>query len=75
LFELINRTTALKAGHVDLAACARSLREQHPVIVKGEPKPRIAEGVVILNDPGLAQSCLAMFRVSRTGSEEHKQWT
>jgi hypothetical protein len=64
LFRLIGRKQLLAAGFGDFAACARSLRERFPIRHKGEPQPRITEGVVCLNSPAQAQVCLAVFQVA-----------
>ncbi|HKI70423.1 MAG TPA: DUF455 domain-containing protein, partial [Verrucomicrobiae bacterium] len=65
LFRLINRTALRTEGFDDFSAFAHSLNEQLPIRLEGEPFPRIREGVLCLNDPVRAQTCLAMFRVSR----------
>jgi uncharacterized ferritin-like protein (DUF455 family) len=63
-FRLVNRKQALAEGFADFIAYARSLNERFPIHLKGEPSPRISEGVICLNDPAQAQVCLAMFHVA-----------
>ncbi len=41
------------------------MNERFPIQLKGEPSPRISEGMVCLNDPAQAQVCLAVFQVTR----------
>jgi uncharacterized ferritin-like protein (DUF455 family) len=66
MFRLVSRVAACASGFNDFAAYARSLREKHPLHFAGEPRPRIREGVLFLNDPARAQACLAVFQVNRT---------
>ena len=68
LFRLISRKQALAEGFADFISYARSLSERFPIHLKGEPSPRISEGTIFLNDPALAQVCLAVFQVTHTDS-------
>ncbi len=63
-FRLVSRKQAQAGGFDDFPAYARSLGEQFPIRLKGEPSPRISEGVIFLNDPAQAQVCLAVFQVT-----------
>jgi uncharacterized ferritin-like protein (DUF455 family) len=63
VFKLVSRKQALAEGFEDFSAYARSLTEKFPVQLKGDPLPRISEGVICLNDPAQAQVCLAVFQV------------
>ncbi len=65
LFRLISRKQALAEGSADFPNYARSLSEQFPVQLKGEPSPKITEGIICLNDPAQAQVCLAIFQAAR----------
>jgi hypothetical protein len=51
-------------GFADFAAWAAEARQRHPIRLEGEPVPRLQEGLVCLNDPATARSCLAVFEVS-----------
>jgi len=62
-FRLINRKQVVAEGFTDFTIFARSLAEQFPIKLKGEP-PRIREGVLCLNDPARAQVCLAVFQAT-----------
>ena len=63
LFRLVSRAMARKEGFDDFAAYARSLSERFPLRLEGEPKQKIREGAICLNDPRRAQVSLAVFRV------------
>jgi hypothetical protein len=69
LFLLINRKQVLAEGFADFIAYARSLGERFPIRLKGEPSPRISEGVICLNDPAQAQVCLAVFQVAHAAGD------
>lgn len=64
-FLLLNRAKLKAAGVESFAAYATRLREGHPVQLEGEPRPRIREGAVCLNDPMTAEVCLAVFEATR----------
>ena len=63
LFRLVSRTSAEVERSGGFIAYARALREQHPVVLEGEPVPRIRSGAVCLNNPAEARVCLATFQV------------
>jgi len=63
-YRLISRQQALAAGFTDFSAYARSLSERFPIQLKGDPTPRISEGVLCLNDPARAQACLAVLQAT-----------
>ena len=64
VFRLVSRKQALAEDFEDFIAYARSLGESFPIHLKGEPSPRISEGIICLNDPAQAQVCLAVFQVT-----------
>jgi uncharacterized ferritin-like protein (DUF455 family) len=66
LFRLVNHSALRAAGCAEFSTYARSLTEQFPLCLEGDPVPRIREGAVCLNDPATAEACLAVFQVSRT---------
>jgi hypothetical protein len=66
LFRLVSRAHAGAEGLADFVTHARALSERFPLLLEGEPVSRIREGALCLNDPALAQVCLATFQVSRT---------
>jgi len=66
LFRLVSRAQARVEGYADFVGYARSLAGLFPLRLEGEPKPRIREGALCLNDPAQAQVCLATFQVSRS---------
>ena len=65
LFRLLNRPTLKAMGFDGFAAYASHLHEHQPLALAGEPRPRIREGALCLNDPVSAQVCLAVFEVTR----------
>jgi hypothetical protein len=62
-FQLLSRKRARAEGYADFAAYSRALGERWPLQMDGEPRRKIREGVVCLNDPTQAQGYLAVFRV------------
>jgi len=66
LFRLVSRAQAREEGFAEFAGYARSLSERFPLLLEGEAVSKIREGALCLNDPALAQVCLATFQVSRT---------
>jgi len=69
LFRLVNPSQLRAAGHSSFAALASALAQEHPPELAGEPVPRLAAGIVPLNDPATAAACLALFQVSQTAVE------
>ncbi len=65
-FRLVSRKQAQAEGFADFAACACSFSARFPLRLKGNPTPRISEGLICLNDPALAQVCLATFQVFKS---------
>ena len=65
LFRLLNRATLKAMGFDGFPALASHLHEHQPLALAGEPRPRIREGALCLNDPETAQVCLAVFEVTR----------
>ncbi len=65
LFRLLNRATLKGLGFDSFPAYASHLHQHNPLTMKGEPRPRISEGALCLNDPAAAQVCLAVFEVTR----------
>lgn len=65
LFRLVNGAQLRAEGFENFPDYARVLEEKFPLRFEGEPAPRICEGALCLNDPITAQTCLAVFRVSR----------
>jgi hypothetical protein len=63
--RLVNAAQLRAEGFEDFPGYARALEEKFPLRFEGEPAPRIREGALCLNDPTTAQTCLAIFRVSR----------
>jgi hypothetical protein len=52
-------------GFDNFANYARGLADRFPLVLEGEPISKIREGALCLNDPARAQSCVAVFQVSR----------
>jgi len=69
LFRLVNAAQMRAEGCADFSGYARALEKKFPLRFAGETAPRIREGALCLNDPTRAQSCLAVFRVSRNLDE------
>jgi uncharacterized ferritin-like protein (DUF455 family) len=68
-FRLVNPAQLRAEGFADFPAYAKSLAEKSPLLLEGEPMPRIREGALCLNDPATARVCLAVFQVSRREGE------
>jgi hypothetical protein len=66
LFRLVSRAMARKEGFDDFVTYARSLTTRFPLSLEGEPKQKIRQGALCLNDPARAEVTLAVFRVDRT---------
>jgi len=64
-FRLVNTAQMRAEGFEDFPSYAQALEEKFPLQFTDEPAPRILTGALCLNDPAKAQSCLAVFRVSR----------
>ena len=65
-FRLVNHATLRAEGFENFHGYARSLAENFPLQLEGEPFSKIREGALCLNDPAQAQVCLAVFQVGRT---------
>jgi hypothetical protein len=63
LFRLLTQAQARAEGFADLTSYAGSLGERFPLLLEGEPEPRMRQGAICLNDPGQAKVCLATFTV------------
>ncbi len=63
-FRLVNPAQLRAEGFENFPDYARSLAEKFPLLLEGEPIPRIRSGALCLNDPAIAQVCLAIFQVS-----------
>ena len=63
VFRLIPRTTVKAAGCPGFAEYAQQLAQQFPVVLAGEPIPRVRSGVLCLNDPSQAESVLAIAHI------------
>src|ERR1035437_7739302 len=66
IFRLINHAALRAEGFENFPGYARSLAENFPLQLEGEPFSRIRAGALCLNDPAPAQVCLAVFQVGRT---------
>jgi hypothetical protein len=71
-FQLVNGAQLRKEGFESFTAYAEALEKQFPLILEGEPAPRIREGALCLNDPAVARVCLSIFQVTTTRSERTK---
>lgn len=65
LFRLLSRGRLAKEGYADGTAFAAAEEGRFPLVLEGEPVPRISSGSVVLNDAGKAQAVLAVLRVTR----------
>jgi hypothetical protein len=70
-FRLVNHATLRAEGFDDFPAYATSLGERFPLQLEDEPAPRIRAGAICLNEPARAQTCLAVFHVSRRFESLH----
>lgn len=62
-FSLVNSSMVREAGMESLRAYAEAVMAKDPVRLRGEPKPRIWEGAVVLNDAETAEVALACLTV------------
>jgi uncharacterized ferritin-like protein (DUF455 family) len=65
LFRLVSRAMMRAEGFDNFANYAHGLADRFPLVLEGEPVSKIREGALCLNDPARAQSCVAVFQVSR----------
>jgi uncharacterized ferritin-like protein (DUF455 family) len=65
LFRLVNAAQLRAEGFENFPDFARGLEEKFPLLLAGEPVPRISDGALCLNDPAQARAVLAVFQVSR----------
>jgi hypothetical protein len=63
VFQIISRKAVHAENAEDFPAYARRLETERPLQLEGRPVPRIRSGALCLNDPTLAQACLAVFEV------------
>lgn len=66
-FQIINRPQMKRLGFESFAALADSLQQRFPLQLEGDPKPRIREGILVLNDPEQADYFLGVFEVAAPG--------
>jgi uncharacterized ferritin-like protein (DUF455 family) len=64
IFQILNRAAIKRDGFDDFSSWSQASSLKNQLKLEGEPVPRIAEGVVCLNDPQQAQVCLAIFQVT-----------
>ncbi len=66
LFRLLNRSHIEAEGFPDFSGYAEDLARREPVVLEGQPIPRLRQGAVCLSDPVTAESCLAVLHVTRS---------
>ncbi len=69
VFRLVNPAQLRREGFENFPSFARALGERRPLVLEGEPVPKIRSGALCLNDPATAQVCLAVFQAGRTLAE------
>jgi uncharacterized ferritin-like protein (DUF455 family) len=62
VFRLVSRAQARARGFEDFSGFAAALTKRLPLRLEGEPRARIREGAVCLNEAARAQVCLAIFQ-------------
>ena len=65
LFQILNLTDIRQLGFDGVRGFATDLREKERLRLSSLTEGRIEQGTVLLNDPEVARSCLALFRVSK----------
>jgi hypothetical protein len=65
-FRLLNKSHLRSLGAGSFQELAEIWTHQFPPLRVGEPVPQLSEGIVFLNDPMTAQSCLAVLAVGST---------
>ncbi|MBM3829198.1 MAG: ferritin-like domain-containing protein [Verrucomicrobia bacterium] len=68
LFRLANAAMLRASGFADFSSYAAHLRLRHPILLEGEPLPRLRSGAICLNDPAQAKATLAVFFVGDDAS-------
>lgn len=63
--NILRQKHVLNLGFDGFSSYAADLKARNPVEHSGHPISRLDSGVVCLNDPGSAEDCLAVWRVSR----------
>ncbi|MBL9172802.1 MAG: DUF455 family protein [Verrucomicrobiales bacterium] len=63
VFRLLSQATATAAGCPGFLPYATLLAQQFPLVLGGEPIPKIRSGVLCLNDPAQAESVLAVAHI------------
>ncbi len=66
MFRLANHAQISAAGFKSFEEYAAALQKRYPLLLEGEPRPKIQQGVLCLNEPSRAQVCLALFFVGQT---------
>jgi uncharacterized ferritin-like protein (DUF455 family) len=72
-FRLVTRAEVKRTIYKDFAGFAAGLASGFPLVLEGEPVPKIRRGTLCLNEPTPAQSCLAIFEVTRSVSSSRGQ--
>tara|TARA_Y100001934_G_scaffold130763_1_gene158620 strand:+ start:12371 stop:14458 length:2088 start_codon:yes stop_codon:yes gene_type:complete len=57
--ELVGQAALKNSGCASFEEYAAQLKSEHPLQLRGEPRPKINSGAVCLNDPSKATGCLA----------------
>ena len=68
-FRLVSQGQVRSGGGESFSTYCRQLVEASPIVLEGQPVPRIREGTLPLNDPAAAQAYLALFEVRRSTPE------
>jgi uncharacterized ferritin-like protein (DUF455 family) len=69
MFRILSRSTLRAKGFASPADYAEERGRTAPVSLAGEPVPRIIRGELCLNDPTVAEACLATFSVAKSFSD------
>lgn len=67
-FHLINQPRLAASGFDGFGDLSKFLAEHYPVRLEGEPRARIREGCLCLNDPECVRACMGVLEVSRESS-------
>ncbi len=71
VFKLTSRAALRSEGFESFVVFAKNAAERFPITFAGHPRPRLSEGLVVLNDPTRAEGFLATFRVGKGPGSGH----
>lgn len=68
-FEILNSSALQRSGEPGFAVLANKLVAASPIVLEGNPVPKIRRGCLVLNDPTRASVCLATLKAGETAAD------